>query len=951
MPGINNNLYPPIFKKSYVPAFIKNSICKIYFSISAYNSTEEIASSLVQVTIQNQKTNQSVLSQTKYPSGIKITSLGIDSERGEEDKYYIEISQEDIEGSFNYNEYYKVQIRFTEANTIAPKIVDNIQKLDNWLSINLAKFSQWSTVVLIKPISKPILYLKSFSETASSTVIVTNDVTIVGTVHPDASTDYETYKNYRILIYDSMQNLIEDSGERYFESNNEIHYNCKYRFLEDDYILKIQILSKNLYFMEQTYNFKISYVNISEFQASISAKINNDKGCAVVSVTNNILAELGTNIVITRASSKDNFTYWEDVYTTLISSDDILDLKWEDYTIESGVWYKYAIAKRDKYNFRSVAIEMKNPVMADFEDIFLTTKNQQLKIKFDPQVNNYSRVVSQSLTETIGSKYPFIRRNGKVDYRTFSISGTISYFSDVGYNLMRASQDESYGDSAVYYKEYNLENNIDLYNDVIQEKVFREKVLDFLYENNVKLYKSATQGNILVKLMNITLTPNNTLSRQIYSFNCTAYEIDDFNYENCLKYDIQDNGKFVEQKEFLISKFGQIVTPSPNLYYSDSKISVLNEGSYYFGSNNLLNSLIKDKYKTLENDNMGISIENISYLKIMLTSDPYLIAIDNSGQPYRVETENTVNLDRTNLYLGHIAEINAKKIIINKDGIYELSDSNTDITNLSFDYPYEQGVIDFSVNIKESSKKNSDFKQYSLISRIGQLWGGFNILNNSSELIYTTIVNKYNIYRDDYEQQLQKIDSLCIQAAPGTAFYVRENQDRYYEKHILNETGLLEFCNADTDIRGLYIIGPTLTEISSEELEKEGLNDYEFYDTGQVISLSAIRNPKSNYVYSLSPFQRTEQDTLVIDEDELSIDSFDELAAWLQQQENNILWTTKNDEAEELDLETLGLFFLNSNKYIYYHGAWYPFTDDHIVVIPSIQAIIDYHCEVLIKEQ
>lgn len=40
MPGINNNLYPPIFKKSYVPAFIKDSVCRIYFSISAYNSVE-----------------------------------------------------------------------------------------------------------------------------------------------------------------------------------------------------------------------------------------------------------------------------------------------------------------------------------------------------------------------------------------------------------------------------------------------------------------------------------------------------------------------------------------------------------------------------------------------------------------------------------------------------------------------------------------------------------------------------------------------------------------------------------------------------------------------------------------------------------------------------------------------------------------------------------------------
>jgi hypothetical protein len=36
MPGISNNLYPPIFKKSYVPAFVGS--CEIYFSISAYNS-------------------------------------------------------------------------------------------------------------------------------------------------------------------------------------------------------------------------------------------------------------------------------------------------------------------------------------------------------------------------------------------------------------------------------------------------------------------------------------------------------------------------------------------------------------------------------------------------------------------------------------------------------------------------------------------------------------------------------------------------------------------------------------------------------------------------------------------------------------------------------------------------------------------------------------------------
>jgi len=77
MPGINNNLYPPIFKKSYIPAFVGS--CKIYFSISSYNSLSDITIAATQVIVQNQKTNQSVLKQSEYPSGIKITTFGIDN--------------------------------------------------------------------------------------------------------------------------------------------------------------------------------------------------------------------------------------------------------------------------------------------------------------------------------------------------------------------------------------------------------------------------------------------------------------------------------------------------------------------------------------------------------------------------------------------------------------------------------------------------------------------------------------------------------------------------------------------------------------------------------------------------------------------------------------------------------------------------------------------------------
>ena len=146
MPGINNNLYPPIFKKSYVPAFV--GTCKVYFSISIYNSLNQINQSCVQVIVQNQKTNHSILKKSLYPSGIKITNLIIDNDKKTDDKYYIEISDKDIQGNkFNYNQYYKVQIRFTD-NTLS-KIPNSSVKIDGWLNSNLDHFSEWSTVLLI----------------------------------------------------------------------------------------------------------------------------------------------------------------------------------------------------------------------------------------------------------------------------------------------------------------------------------------------------------------------------------------------------------------------------------------------------------------------------------------------------------------------------------------------------------------------------------------------------------------------------------------------------------------------------------------------------------------------------------------------------------------------------------------------------------------------------------
>jgi len=39
--AVGNNLYPPIIA-TYMPAFVRTSPCKVYFSLSSFNSPEDI---------------------------------------------------------------------------------------------------------------------------------------------------------------------------------------------------------------------------------------------------------------------------------------------------------------------------------------------------------------------------------------------------------------------------------------------------------------------------------------------------------------------------------------------------------------------------------------------------------------------------------------------------------------------------------------------------------------------------------------------------------------------------------------------------------------------------------------------------------------------------------------------------------------------------------------------
>ena len=97
-----------------------------------------------------------------------------------------------------------------------------------------------------------------------------------------------------------------------------------------------------------------------------------------------------------------------------------------DYTVEQGITYQYSLQQYNEHGIYSER-RVSNTVTADFEDLFLYDGKRQLTVRFNPKVGTFKQTKIEQKTETMGSKYPYIVKNGAVDYKELSISGLISY--------------------------------------------------------------------------------------------------------------------------------------------------------------------------------------------------------------------------------------------------------------------------------------------------------------------------------------------------------------------------------------------------------------------------------------------------------------------------------------------------------------------------------------------
>ena len=169
--------------------------------------------------------------------------------------------------------------------------------------------------------------------------------------------------------------------------------------------------------------------------------------------------------------------------------------------------------------------------------MFLSDGEKQLKISYNPKITSNKDTLLESKMETIGNRFPFFFRNEMVKYKELPISGLLSYLSDDDELFLTNT------DLGLTNDGFGINNprttNLTPYN-FNAEKKFKLSVMDWLNNGKPKLFRSSAEGNYIVRLMNVSLSPNEQVGRMLHTFSATAYEVAECTVENMQEYKLID---------------------------------------------------------------------------------------------------------------------------------------------------------------------------------------------------------------------------------------------------------------------------------------------------------------------------------------------------------------------------------------------------------------------------
>ena len=486
-------LYPPSIAGT-IPAFSGTSI-EVPFSMNRAVSAFEFTGFALKL---------------KKVSGTLIGTILVDNTIQWIEKKAVTFDLSEYKDELKIGEFYKVQLAYVQNKTVGI----------------------YSTLGVVKYTATPTVTIENLNPNA-----INNHIYSYSGMYRQEKDSTEKMYSSRFIILDIDNNLIKDSGDILHNTTYDTSsYEATEQFMVSD-DLELNAIYY-MYYIVTTVNGLVKesprYRIIQRRQLPMNLKAHlkvtydYESGTAIINLIGDVKNKVASGQFLLSRKGDQKDSKWEELLYFSLQSEVPDRVLFTDYTTEQGITYTYSLQQYNEngiYSDRSYS----NSILADFEDLFLFDGSKQLKVRFNPKVSTFKPTVVETKTNTLGSKYPFITRNAKVNYKELAISGLISYQMDDIQNFMPL---EELG------LEYNL---LDLITENIKaEREFKLKVMEWLNDGQPKLFRSPTEGNYIVRLMNISLSPTDTLGRMLHTFNCNAYEIDSYSYDNLIKYNLME---------------------------------------------------------------------------------------------------------------------------------------------------------------------------------------------------------------------------------------------------------------------------------------------------------------------------------------------------------------------------------------------------------------------------
>ncbi len=831
-------LFPPILAASQ-PAFVSASSYAIKFTMPELVSLSSIGH--IQIKITKQSNNASIVKTEKYPDGIIYKKKSdINFANGE-----VNILDSDLAApGWQQDTYYKVQMRFGADSDLPWLNEGNLKEFYNWKTTQITNntttyqtFGEWSTIMVLKCIDKPVIIIPNEQSSGSNGNVQFDSILhAVDTITPLLSGSYGCISNepvdkYRFRIYKNQStdetNLFLDTGwlqhnvtqdnislDKNWLQENQIEdligktpavlSTDKYRFKQalsenEQYTLIYSVITKNGY--EGSSNpsyFEVIPSRLNQLTGMSlevydhTNALTNEEGCMVLAI--NFKDSISGNFIIIRTDEYSNYTYWEDLcYFTTIGTKNIVYKT--DYTIKSGIKYKYAIVKENSAGYRSIPLMEKDAPArwVDFQYNYILGTKGHIRLMYDNTIQSFKKNVLQNKQDTLGGKYPTITKNGYAYYSEFQVEGLISieqeitdYVDASGFkfksgdcfigadkicfsvyskdNYFHRADDLDEVGEVFTYQINSLENINNLTDDYyFVERKYREIIIDFLNDGEYKLYKSPTEGNILVVFTDVSLTPKEELGRLVYSFSATAVEVDEPSLKNLNEFNLINIGKFQEQ-------------------IGDTKIICGQVSGLFTESDDIMQAIVKNCHQIIDNSDYEYQFKDLKAISI----DVY----PNQDFNTQINVINTEIMQKKNAF--EIETIEYKKIKIENE-IAELEKQKNNLEALQNAISQNTYNSTIRLTIDGSEIRVKPNRTYNLDNFI--MSSGHQIFTLPFEVAnkkyYTPIIVNYTarvIMTETLSRIITNKDMLTVWGQLGGAFETNKDiLNNYNDKRIKSE--------------------------------------------------------------------------------------------------------------------------------------------------------------------